>query len=184
VAWANGLTSVLICAPHSETHKVVIGRLRITVSGVPIGNISFKILIARNTTTPKQIGEAQRYHTVFVSYDSIDRGEVLKRVQMLKLFNIKIFQDILSLDPGSRWEKRLYTEIEHCDLFLLFWSRAARDSEWVRKELRYALACKKGKEEAPPDIIPVMIEGPPPIPPPPELSHLHFNDYLLYLMHG
>lgn len=27
---------------------------------------------------------------------------------------------------------------------------------------------------------PVIVEGPPPVPPPPELAHLHFNDPLIY----
>ena len=39
-----------------------------------------------------------------------------------------------------------------------------------------------GDDGAPPEIIPVPIEGPPPVAPPPELAHLHFNDRLLYFM--
>jgi hypothetical protein len=64
----------------------------------------------------------------------------------------------------------------------LFWSTAAKESKWVLKEALYALE-RQGKDELnPPEIIPVIIEGPPPVSPPDELRHLHFNDKLLYLI--
>jgi hypothetical protein len=50
------------------------------------------------------------------------------------------------------------------------------------KEARYALDRQKGDHDAPPAIHPVIIEGPPVEPPPPELEHLHFNDPLIYFM--
>ena len=52
------------------------------------------------------------------------------------------------------------------------------------KEVGYALERKRGDEFAPPEIIPIILEGPPIVPPPPELEHLHFNDRLLYFMSG
>ena len=39
-----------------------------------------------------------------------------------------------------------------------------------------------GSELAPPEILPVIIEGPPPIEAPPELAHLHMNDRMIYFM--
>jgi hypothetical protein len=50
------------------------------------------------------------------------------------------------------------------------------------EEVRYALGRKGGDEFAPPEVIPVIIEGPPVPNPPDELAHLHFNDYLIYFM--
>jgi hypothetical protein len=47
------------------------------------------------------------------------------------------------------------------------------------KETRYALDRQHGDPEAPPAILPVIIEGPPVEVPPPELQHLHFNDKLI-----
>jgi hypothetical protein len=42
---------------------------------------------------------------------------------------------------------------------------------------------RRGEDEfAPPDTIPVILEGPPSPAPPPELKHLHFNDRLIYFM--
>jgi hypothetical protein len=35
---------------------------------------------------------------------------------------------------GERWERRLYKEIDRCHVFVLFWSLAASQSDWVVKE--------------------------------------------------
>jgi len=89
---------------------------------------------------------------------------------------------VLNLEPGDRWEQELYRNIDECDLFLLFWSTAAKESKWVLQEVLYALE-RQGKDGLnPPEIIPVIIEGPPLVSPPDELQHLHFNDKLLYLI--
>jgi hypothetical protein len=114
-----------------------------------------------------------------VSYSSQDRSEVLRRVQAFKIAGISVFQEILDLDPGERWEKALYHEIDNCDVFLLFWSKAAAASEWVGKEIDYALARRGDNADNPPAIQPVPIEGPPIVPPPARLRDLHFNDALL-----
>ena len=106
-------------------------------------------------------------------------GKCLRRVQAFRIAGISVFQDVLDLDPGQRWERALYREIDLCDVFLLFWSRAAAASEWVAKEIDYALNRKRGDDERPPAIQPVPIEGPPPTPPPAALRHVHFNDALL-----
>jgi hypothetical protein len=50
------------------------------------------------------------------------------------------------------------------------------------KEVRYALKRDNDDELAPPEIKPVLLEGPPPPKPPDELKRLHFNDYSLYFM--
>jgi hypothetical protein len=146
---------------------------------IPIGSISFKIEIAEaeHNDRGRETGVANRYQEVFISYASSDRRAVQARVQMLQLVGIKCYQDLLSLDPGDRWERKLYRYIDLCDGFFLFWSSAARASEWVEKEWRYALT-NRGDEI----IVPVIIEGPPVPDPPPELSHLHFNDRMLLLL--
>src|SRR5262249_26629415 len=103
----------------------------------------------------------------------------LRAWSTFRIAGMSVFQDVLDLEPGDRWERELYREIDDCDVVLLFWSRAAAESPWVAKEIDYALARKQGQDDRPPDIEPVPIEGPP-IPTPPEkLRHLHFNDALL-----
>jgi TIR domain len=153
------------------------------VAGVPAGTLRFKIALAAIGSIVERRAlrevEAVRYRRAFVSYSTQDRAEVLRRVQAFRIAGLSIFQDILDLEPGERWAQVLYREIDECDVFLLFWSRAAAASEWVAKEIAYVLARKAGDEDQPPAIQPVPIEGPPPPPPPETLRHLHFNDALL-----
>ncbi|HAA27235.1 MAG TPA: toll/interleukin-1 receptor domain-containing protein [Cyanobacteria bacterium UBA8553] len=176
-----------VTVPLDLTQKTVIGTITISHNSIPVGHLKFKLSItsAASSTNrePQLIGEdARLYRKAFVSYSSKDRQEVLKRVQGLAATGIEVFQDVLNLEPGDRWEKELYRHINECDLFLLFWSTSAKESQWVLKEALYALE-RQGKDGLhPPAIIPVIIEGPPPVSPPDELQHLHFNDKLLYLM--
>ncbi|MBE9227214.1 toll/interleukin-1 receptor domain-containing protein [Phormidium sp. LEGE 05292] len=176
-----------VTVPADLTQKTVIATVTVSQNSVPIGHLKFKLSIAisnsANSSQPQPVGEAARiYRKAFVSYSSKDRQEVLKRVQGLAVTGIEVFQDVLNLEPGDRWEKELYRHINECDLFLLFWSTAAKESNWVLKEVLYALE-RQGKDGLqPPEIIPVIIEGPPLVSPPDELQHLHFNDKILYLI--
>jgi TIR domain len=171
-----------VTVPAGTPGTEAIGRVRFAVDGIPAGTLRFKIKLAaagsKLAAMAQREIEAVRYRRAFVSYSSQDRGEVLRRVQAFRIAGLSVFQDLLDLDPGERWERQLYQEIEVCDVFLLFWSSAAAASEWVAKEIAYALARKAGSDDHPPAIQPVPIEGPPP-PPPETLRHLHFNDALL-----
>lgn len=175
-----------VSVPAQTSRETVIGTVTVSEDGVPLGHVKFKITVAEageNLRANISAGEAAlRYRQAFISYATQDRAEVLKRVQMLARLNIKFFQDVIDLEPGARWEQQLYRHIDESDVFLLFWSSAAQQSEWVLNEVRYALARKRDDDTLPPEIIPVIIEGPPPVAPPPELAHLHFNDYLVYFM--
>jgi hypothetical protein len=92
------------------------------------------------------------------------------------------FQDLLTLQPGEAWRARLFSEIDRCDVFLLFWSRSARNSRWVIEEAEYALRRSKSVVERHLEIIPVLLEGPPPVMPPNTLEEIHFNDSLRHII--
>ncbi len=174
--------------PRKRSPGILLGTVGVSLDSIPLGHVKFKLTVGQvckefTRARPGPVGEAAHcYRRAFISYATSDRPEVLKRVQLLARLGIEYFQDVLKLEPGDRWEKQLYRHIEESDLFLLFWSTSASNSEWVLKEVRYALQCKKGDDFAPPEIKPVVIEGPPPPAPPMELAHLHFNDYILYFM--
>jgi hypothetical protein len=173
--------------PKNTKPGNVVGKLEISINTVPIGRVKFQLKVAnarmRSAAVPNPAAlEATHYTKAFLSYSSQDREEVLKRAQMLTAVGIDYFQDVQDLKPGARWAEELYSHIDLCDLFLLFWSSAARDSEWVSKEVNYALERQYGDDFAPPEIRPVLLEGPPVPEPPEELAGLHFNDRVLYLM--
>ena len=180
----------LVTFPDVQSARDFFPVIQLSLDGTPIGRIQFKLSavpqLATDTINVAPCGEkAGRYRYAFLSYASKDRKEVLKRAQSLRATNIDFFQDILSLDPGDRWENKLYSQIDRCDLFLLFWSKAAAESEWVLKEIEYALDKRRASGENVPDIKPIVLETPPPLPP----SHLesglgeyHLDDYLSYII--
>jgi hypothetical protein len=181
-----------VTVPEGCKHGSIIGTVTVSENSVPVGHLKFKFKVAGDATAsaqapvaePEPAGSLVRYRQAFISYASEDRSEVLKRVQMLNLAKIKFFQDLLTLEPGESWERLLYEYIDKSDVFFLFWSRAASESEWVRREVEYAIKAKTDEGETGPEIIPVIIEGPPPARPPAELSFLHFNDKLLYFINS
>lgn len=173
--------------PENCTLGSIIGTVTASINSIPCGHVKFKITVVQefvqNEKISDPVGEQSRlYKKAFISYAAKDRDKVLARVQMLKSVGIDYFQDIVDFEPGARWENEIYRQIKECDLFLLFWSSSAKESEWVMKEVKYALNRKGNDDFSLPEIRPVIIEGPPIVPPPENLSHLHFNDKLVYLM--
>lgn len=187
LTWRGEPEAVQFGVTAGAAHGSVIGTITVSQHDVPFGHVKFKLTVAgeaggRRDDDARAEQRWARYRKAFISYASKDRDEVLKRVQMLARVRVEFFQDLLSLEPGERWERALYRHIDESDVFFLFWSKAARESEWVMREIRYALARRGGDELKPPEIVPVVIEGPPLVEPPPELDDLHFNDQFVYFI--
>jgi len=176
--------------PKDLNEREIVGTIYVSQNGVPFGHVKFLLRIgeasalAPANTKPEKSSSWKRYEYAFISYAAEDRTEVLKRVQMLPRFHIDFFQDLLTLEPGDQWEDLIFENIDRSDVFFLFWSTAARNSEWVMNEIRHALKRKGIDRLARPEIVPVMIEGPPPVPPPAELQDIHFNDRFMYFMNA
>lgn len=173
-----------VIVPDDCKPRKLFGTVTVCENSVPVGHLKFMFKIAGEAAAPAPEpvrADMTRYRQAFISYASKDRPEVLKRVQMLNSAKINFFQDLLTLEPGDAWAKKLYEYIDKSDVFFLFWSKAASESEWVKREVEYA---RKASEDATPgpEIVPVIIEGPPHVPPPAELSYLHFNDKFLYFI--
>lgn len=179
-----------VTAPDDCPLRTVTGTVHVNLGKhqIPVGHVKFKLAVTAAESQDvafraRPVGvTACRYTKAFVSYASADRKEVMKRVQLLERLKIDYFHDVLKLEPGERWEQALYRHIDECDLFLLFWSTNAKNSTWVLEEARYALRRKCDDDCNPPELVPVVIEGPPPVEPPDDLRHLHFNDRMVYFM--
>ncbi|HLM56469.1 MAG TPA: toll/interleukin-1 receptor domain-containing protein, partial [Pyrinomonadaceae bacterium] len=173
-----------VIVPEDCKPRKLFGTVTVCENSVPVGHLKFMFKITGEAAAPAPEpvrADMTRYRQAFISYASKDRPEVLKRVQMLNSAKINFFQDLLTLEPGDEWATKLYEYIDKSDVFFLFWSKAASESEWVKREIEYA---RKASEDATPgpEIVPVIIEGPPHVPPPAELSFLHFNDKFLYFI--
>lgn len=92
-----------------------------------------------------------------------------------RYFNFRYLRDVTTLRSGERWNARLLELIDDADIFQLFWSKHAAESEYVRQEYQYALALRQKGVKGPVFIRPIRWEEPMPVPPPPELAELHFD---------
>ena len=189
--WLGEIASLEFGVSVSETFKPRSINCKLSVSrhGVPVGHVKFNFkvsaVVPQAAVTDAGLNahrDFTLYKLAFISYASADRSEVMKRVQMLDLAKIKYFQDLLSLEAGEQWEPAIYRYIDECDVFFLFWSTAAKNSKWVEKEVQRALNRKADEFDAPPEIMGVPIEGPPPVPPPPYLDSIHFDSKFLYFI--
>lgn len=115
------------------------------------------------------------YRKIFASYAREDGAIVRQVAAFTASVGDRYLRDVTSLRAGEEWDPGLARLIEQADLFQLFWSWNAMESEWVRREWTHALSLgRKGF------VRPVYWQEPLPSHPerglpPPELSELHFH---------
>ncbi len=140
--------------------EFVIARLRVDVE-----------ISKKESDKKRNVNKSAPYSTAFASYSSEDRLRVLDRISEIERNGINVFLDCLSLHPGEEWKTRLEKEIIGREMFLLFWSANAKESEWVDWEWRTAYR-HKGIAGIDPHPLDPAIDAKPPK----ELSSLHFDD--------
>ncbi len=172
-------SSFIVRVPENCREGSKIGQVYFYINGLEVSRLHFKVLIASmqkdEMKQKNDFASGTKYKTAFASYASDDRNDVLARVQGLEKAGIEVFLDVRNLRSGERYEEKLLEKIRLADVFYLFWSSAAKKSEWVSKEWKYALS-NRGIDF----INPIPLESPEIAPPPDELSQvLHFGDWTL-----
>jgi uncharacterized protein YjbI with pentapeptide repeats len=173
----------IVRLPEDGNGREFLPKVILFVRGAPAGEVVFEIscTVRSDEIVSELRGQSSRpYRRIFFSYSSKDRPKVALVARSYSIIEQEFFQDILNLDPGERWEQKLYKKIDEADLFMLFWSESARASEWVRKEVEYALL--KEKDQGRPTFMPFPLEGPPPPDPWPVIKDRHMGDPLYYQM--
>ena len=152
--------------------KVLILKFDIAVEGLSLLSLRPEIQLsaASGSVSPTSVlTETRAPRTAFASYAHADKVEVFNRISSVASFTgVDFFTDDVSIMPGEQWKARLESEINKRDVFLLFWSRHARESTYVDWEWRTALAAKR-------NILPQALEPAEVAPPPEELSDLQFG---------
>jgi hypothetical protein len=172
----------LVAVPDDALEGPRAGLASIYMDALQIAKIPFVVLVSRAPADDiPLLAGGHPHRRAFASYASADRDEVLGRVQGMQKAapQLDVFLDVLSLRSGQDWEQELWRVIPSKDIFYLFWSRNASQSEWVEKEWRCALEAR-GLEF----IDPVPLVSPDVVPPPPELASRYFNDWILAFKRG
>jgi hypothetical protein len=164
--------------PWLDWRKEYLFTIEVDLSGCPVGRCKFRLSVSKSkdqAPVARAYGSLDRYQRAFLSYASQDRSVVADLAQLLELQGIDYYLDQISQRVGSEWRREIENNIENADLFLLCWSRHAAASEWVAREIRWALRAQRRTAARRPDILPFVLDGPPIAPPPRALRHLHFN---------
>ncbi len=110
------------------------------VNNTPIGEMRF---LTNIVDTPKNLNSqiiSHKYKKVFISYAHKDQEKVKSFHEGLELYGIEHFYDRSSLKAGDVFPKIIHDYINSADLFVLFWSENASQSEYVLKERTHALS--------------------------------------------
>lgn len=85
--------------------------------------------------------EIVKNYDYFISYSTKNAFEVDHFVNQIKMLkpDSKIFQDKLTLQPGSSWQEEIYVSIEKCKNVLVFYSPAYLESKICKEEFNIAL---------------------------------------------
>jgi hypothetical protein len=77
---------------------------------------------------------------VFISYSRADSAAASTLESELGERDISTSRDVAFLQPGQEWQAALRREVTGTDCFVVLISPKAAESEWVRKEVRWALS--------------------------------------------
>ena len=152
--------------------------------GRPVGELRFTLQAteAEEQATPPALdladADPEPYRNMFFSYAREDLDAVRLVARSYRLLEQDFFWDVDSLEPGTDWEAELKRRIDEADVFILFWSQAAHDSEWVKREVEMALANEAATGK--PRFMPFPIDGPPPVTPWESIASRHIGDPLYY----
>ncbi len=162
IVWRGEPDSVEFIVPippdHGDGNRF--GRVFVYQNGEELGKISFRITvvskakpIAVEKISPSAQGIMTQNETAFVSYASKDKDHVYRFVQLMDVLKYEYHIDVFSIEAGDRWENKLYEFIDTDEVFLLFWSESASQSEWVIREAKRAEERAKSDPNSLPRII-------------------------------
>jgi TIR domain len=154
----------------------------VLLDGLEIAFIPVGLAVGDDSTeTGMHETTAHAPSSAFASYSSKDAELVTRSLSTLAHWapTLDIFQDCLDLTPNEAFKPQLEVQIVKRDVFLLFWSRHARDSKWVLWEFETARA-KRGMDA----ILPMPLEDPTLAPPPPGFEDKHLRDRFMIAGYG
>jgi TIR domain len=91
---------------------------------------------------------------VFLSHASADRRTAERIVAELRRCGIKVWYSRTNLRGAQAWHDEIGKALGRCDWLVVILTPAAVRSEWVRREVTYALIQKRYRER----IVPLLVK--------------------------
>jgi len=176
------LVSFAVRVDAQAPATVVLMAFKVELAGLQVGFVPLRLTIRAGGEAAVGRAEVRVASSAFASYSSKDSDEVLGRLSTLSRWqpDLDIFIDCLDLVPNEAFKPVLREEIVQRDLFLLFWSRNAAASPWVRWELATAM----GRADRYESIMPMPLEDASVAPWPEEFADRHQRDRYLVARYG
>lgn len=132
-------------AHAAMTGRAVHGRLTVYVGAIVIAEVgmSFKVGAGASPSTHPVSQSARPYRKIFASYSHRDRAVVQEYSAYARALGDRYLQDVIDLRSGERWQPGLEDLIRQADVFQLFWSWNALESQYVQQECQFALGLKR-----------------------------------------
>jgi hypothetical protein len=92
--------------------------------------------------------------TLFVSYSRNDSSITYSLADQLRECGFEVWTDVTGIVGGAVWEIEIEKAIQSSDALIILVSSASKSSQWVRKEILFALNLKKL-------VVPLLIENVP-----------------------
>ncbi len=149
------------------------------------GQIRFAVRVATHAVPARQqaVGEsANRFTRAFLSYSWTDQAKCLSAPKRCGWPGSRCSRTSFRSSPARNGARESTTRSTVATCFLLFWSQAAGKSVWVGREIDRALEVREHPRRASPKSFRSFWKDRRHPPPPAKLSHLHFNDPILYLI--
>jgi hypothetical protein len=159
-------------AKDASLYQAANGWITFSVEGIIVGDIPLSVYVSDKTQAdvPNTSASNKLYEAIFCSYSRQDTPIIERVERAYKALGLDYLRDVESLRSGQHWSDELRALIDRADIFQLFWSPSAAESNYVRMEWEYALKLHHDKINF---IRPVYWTKPIPSVPP-ELSHIHF----------
>jgi hypothetical protein len=90
---------------------------------------------------------------VFLSYDSADGKSAKELAKRLSAVGFEIWDSAQELLPGDNWALKVGKALEESEAMIVLLSPEGVKSEWVRREIEYAIGSRKYEGR----LIPVLV---------------------------
>jgi len=92
---------------------------------------------------------------VFISHSSQDKEITARIAETLRNHRIPVWYSATNIRGAQQWQDEIGKALKRCDFFLVLLSNNSIASEWVKRELAYALNHGQYTE----NILPILLEG-------------------------
>jgi len=90
---------------------------------------------------------------VFVSYERTDRKTAQQLAEALRAESLDVWIDVESIAAGENWQRQAADALDRSEAMVVLLTARSVESEWVRREVEYALSSKRFERR----LVPVVI---------------------------